>query len=68
MRTKGQHLDEIERQFKKAKDLRDSIRVTRTNVPAGSTIHRRLKRTEDALHDIINDLEFTFHSLDQNHY
>jgi hypothetical protein len=68
MRTKTEHLNEIDRAHQNVLVLIDELTRTRRNVPTGSYIHTRLIRSVDALSQVRRDLEFTFHSLEQNGY
>ena len=68
MRTKEQHLTEIERAHALVKDALAQLVLTRRNVPMQSSVYQRLARSANELYAIRRDLELTFQALQQNGY
>lgn len=61
-------MQELDRAHFKVLEAMAMVTRTRRNVPFGSGTHERLKRVEAALGSVRQELEFEFHSLEQNGY
>lgn len=68
MRSKEDHLTELEAAYGLIRDAMQRIRATRMNVPMGSHVHKRLARHEEELFEVRGGVWFTFQTLAQNGY